>query len=261
MRRRETTEKNVFVKLLKYPIRRHEAISKSRTLSVTFETIASSLPSISWEALWLIQIASTSFRHLQAQLGFWWFSKVILLFITLKIWGKSWAERNSLVARTLRKWQCPWFVGHDSWLFRFSLVDCVVDWFMTSMATAKFAELFQGRNVVFGEKDGWAMIIFAALLIPWVVARICLRMLSLSGTWSHLVKTIRQLTANETSKNLRLVSIDWIGFVKDFHWKSLHDEQVSRRMTRKKNKLTARQCSTVPKLDAQSFCVAWRNSI
>lgn len=109
--------------------------------------------------------------------------------------------RYLLVLRIFRKWQSSRFAGGGRRLLRFRLINCVVNRFVTASTVAgELAELLERANVVFGEENGWALILFAILLVPRIVSRVG-RVLGVCRTRCHLVKTVRQMTARKQKRN------------------------------------------------------------
>lgn len=108
---------------------------------------------------------------------------------------------DSLVLRIFRKWQRSSFAGGGDRLLGFRLINCVVNRFVAASTVAgELAELLEGADVVFGEENGWALILLAILLVPRIVSRVG-RVLGVRRTRSHLVESVRQMTARKQKRN------------------------------------------------------------
>lgn len=109
--------------------------------------------------------------------------------------------RYLLVLRIFRKWERSRFAGGGRRLLSFRLINCVVNRFVTASTVAgELAELLECANIVFGEENGWALILFAILLVPRIVSRIG-RVLGVCWTRCHLVEAVRQMTARKQKRN------------------------------------------------------------
>lgn len=113
--------------------------------------------------------------------------------------NKMW---NSLILRIFWKWQRSRLGGSCHGFFCLHLINCLINWFMTSTVAAKFAEFLQGWNVVFWEEDRWAKVLFSILLIPRIICRIIRwhHVFCLCSTWGHFVKAIRELTERKNKQ-------------------------------------------------------------